>query len=259
MLQPPVTRRVLARELVLNAARRPLNLAVPAAVAIAGLVLAWWLLPIAVIVYLAMVVATVLDGDVAERVGRETYERRRSRVSPQLEGLPALAPPVNEKLGPARAEEARLRKAIADAPVALQDLGTEVDGLMDSLEKLARRADTVYGYLEQEDAAAIRARIDRIRTSRSDDSAVDAANEQAVAALEDQLRAIEQLERQLSRFDAQMEHIAATLGAIHAQVVRMSIEEEASAQSRVAGQVRDLRREVGAAADAMQETYRELG
>jgi hypothetical protein len=55
-----------------------------------------------------------------------------------------------------------------------------------------------------------------------------------------------------------MEHIAATLGAVHAQIVRMSVEEEASEQGRVAGRVRDLRREVGASADAMQEAYREL-
>ena len=39
----------------------------------------------------------------------------------------------------------------------------------------------------------------------------------------------------------------------------MSVEEEAAAQGRVAEQVRDLRREVGAAADAMQEAYVELG
>jgi hypothetical protein len=52
-----------------------------------------------------------------------------------------------------------------------------------------------------------------------------------------------------------MEHLAATLGAIHAQIVRMSVEEEAGEQRRVAEQVRDLRQEVAAAADALQEAY----
>jgi hypothetical protein len=79
-----------------------------------------------------------------------------------------------------------------------------------------------------------------------------------VAALQDQLDARAQLSRQLSRFDAQMEHIAATLGAVHAQIVRMSVEEQAAEQARVASRVRDLRREVGAAADALQEAYRDL-
>ena len=54
-----VTRRVLARELVINAATRPLNLVVPAVVALAGVFLqALWLLPVAVVVYAAMAVAT---------------------------------------------------------------------------------------------------------------------------------------------------------------------------------------------------------
>jgi len=55
-----------------------------------------------------------------------------------------------------------------------------------------------------------------------------------------------------------MEHIVATLGVIHAQIVRVSVAEEASAQRRVAEQVRDLRHEVDAAADALHEAYSEL-
>ena len=57
---------------------------------------------------------------------------------------------------------------------------------------------------------------------------------------------------------AEPDRAAATLGAIRAQIVRMSVEEEASSQGRVAQQVRDLRHELGTAADAMQEAYHEL-
>jgi len=39
----------------------------------------------------------------------------------------------------------------------------------------------------------------------------------------------------------------------------MSVEEEAGEQRRVAEQVRDLRREVAAAADALQEAYDDVG
>jgi hypothetical protein len=253
----PVTRRVLARALVVSAATRPSNVAVGAVVLVAAFVLqAWWLVPVAFAIYLGMLGATLFDADRAERVGRKTYEKARASSSG---ALPALAPAVTEKLGLAHAQEARIRKAIADAPASMGDLGDEIDRLMKALDNLAARADTVHGYLQGEDAQAIRERIARLRAVDSDDSAVGAMNEQAVAAFQDQLAAIEQLERQLARFDAQMEHIAATLGVIHAQIVRMSVEEEAAAQGRVAEQVRDLRREVGAAADAMQEAYVELG
>jgi hypothetical protein len=43
-----------------------------------------------------------------------------------------------------------------------------------------------------------------------------------------------------------MEHVAATLGLVHVQVMRMTAAEEASAQARVAEQIRFLRREVDA-------------
>jgi phosphatidylglycerophosphate synthase len=64
MARTLVTRRILARELVLNAATRPLNIAVPAGIVVAAFAFAWWLLPIAFVVYAALVVTTVLDGDV---------------------------------------------------------------------------------------------------------------------------------------------------------------------------------------------------
>ena len=256
----PVNRRVLARALILSAARQPLNIAIAVCVVAAALLLgAWWLAPIGLPVYAGMVIATLFDGDRAERVGRAVYDKRRATKRPKHDGLPTLAPPVTEKLALARAEEKRLRKAIAEAPLSMHDVGDEVDGLMQALDNLAIRADMVYGYLQNEDPAAVEVRLARLRSVRSDDPAVAASNEQAVAALEDQLGAIRQLERQLSRFDAQMEHIAATLGAIHAQIVRMSIEEEAATQGRVAEQVRDLRHEVGAAADAFRVAYVELG
>ena len=114
----------------------------------------------------------------------------------------------------------------------------------------------MYGYLSEQDERAVRARLERLQAATSDDPSVTNANAQAVAALEEQLAARAQLKHQLARFDAQMEHLAATLGAIHArEFVRMSVEEEAGEQRRVAEQVRDLRQEVAAAADALQEAY----
>ena len=256
MTRALVTRNVLARELAFNAATRPLNIFVPVGVAVAATLLTLWLLPVAAVVYAALVVTTFLDGDVAESVGREVYARARG--ASQRAELTNLTPAVAERLALAREADERVRKAIGESQIPLADVEAEVERLMDELEKLARNADRIATYLAEESEAALRRRLEQLRRAPGEDSQLDAAAAQAAAALQDQLDARAQLSRQLSHFDAQMEHIVATLGLIHAQIVRVSVAEEASAQRRVAEQVRDLRHEVDAAADALHEAYREL-
>ena len=257
MTRAIVTRQVLAREIAVNAATRPLNVAVPAAIAVAAVLLSVWLLPIALLVYAALVVVTLFDGDVAEAVGREVYEKGRSPRA-------ALAPRelknagVAKKLTQAHNAEQRIRQAIADSPVPLDDVETELDRLLQELEKLASQADRVAAFLAVDDEAALRIRLAQLRETQSGDDQLDRANAASAAALEDQLEARAQLERQLSRLDAQMEHIAATLGTVHAQIIRVGVAEESFAQRRVADEVRELRREVGATADALDEAYSDL-
>jgi predicted secreted protein len=251
-----VTRRVLARELAINAATRPVNVAVPAAMVFAAFLITWWLVPVALIVYVALAVTTFLDENVAESVGREVYAR--VRVPMERAQLGDLTPSVANRLALADEAHRRVRHAIARSEIPLVDVETEVERLMRELEKLARNADLVARFLSDESEVGLRRRLHELRRTTSGDSQLDEAAAQAGAALEDQLHARAQLARQLSHFDAQMEHIVATLGFIHAQIVRASVAEEASAQRRVAEQVRDLRDEVDAIADALHEAYREL-
>jgi hypothetical protein len=256
MARALVTRRVLARELAVHAATRPLNIGVPAAVAVAALFWAWWLLPVALVVYSALVVATFFDGDVAESVGRDVYARARSEL-PRRE-VAELTSGVAARLSMAYEAEEQIRRAIDESGVALADVQAEVDRLMDSLEKMARQADRLTAYLAKEDEGALQRRLARLRRTANGDPQVDHASAQAAAALQDQLDTRMQLERRLSQFDAHMEHIVATLGVVHAQIVRIAVEEEAAAQGRVANQVRSLRHEVGAVADALRDASREL-
>jgi hypothetical protein len=249
----PVTRKLLAREIVLDAAKRPLNVGVGIALIAAAVAFdAVWLLPVAVVVYLAMLVATSLDGDRAERVGAQTYARRR-RASPAIP-VRQLEPEIAARVGLALSAEAKIRRALQQDHVA-SEIDVEVDRLVSAVDDLAKHANVLQVYLRENDAEEVLARVERLRSARTGDAAADHANAQAIAALEDQLSARVQIERQLARFDAQIEHIAATLGTIHAQLVRMNAEEQAGDQARVAEQVRGLRREIGAAADAMQEAF----
>jgi hypothetical protein len=253
-----VTRRVLGRELVINAATRPLNLAVPSGVALAALLLQTsWLLPVAVVVYVAMALSTFFDTDEAERVSRLAYERARPASRSELD-LSLFAPSIARALESARAEEARIRQAIEAAPVPRYDVTDEVARLLTGMEKLAKRAQEIHTYLSAQDEQTLHERLHRLRAAKSGDQAADDANQEAAAALEEQLAVMTQLERQLSRFDAQMEHAGVSLGVIHGQIVRMNATEAAAAQADVAAEVRGLRREVNVAADAMRETYDEL-
>jgi prefoldin subunit 5 len=256
MTQTAVTRRVLARELAVHAATRPLNIIAPAGVVVAAILLTPWLLPVAAAVYAALVVTTFLDEDVAESVGRQVYARAR-RPPPRAE-LSKLSPAVADRLALAREAGRRVRNAVAESQVPLADVETEVERLMREVEKLARNADQVATYLAEEGEVGLRRRLEQLRTAESGDSQLDAATAQAAAALRDQLDARAHLSRQLSYFDAQMEHLVATLGLIRAQIVRVSVAEEASAQHRVADQVRHLRHEVDAIADALDQAYRDL-
>ena len=250
MARELVTRRVLARELALNAATKPLNIAVPAAVAVAGLVLGTvLLLVVSVAAYVAMVALTFFDEDEAAVVGERTYARLQVARRPAL-AAQNLAPEIAEKLGRARAEEARIRAATSDASLPFTGVIHEVERLLRELEIRAERAQRISVYLAEHDDGAV-ARLEALR-------ATPAPDPNLVSALEETISVREDLRRQLAAFDAQMEHIVLSLGAIHAQIVRASVAAESAADETVAAQVRGLRNDVTGVADALGEAYRRL-
>jgi hypothetical protein len=255
MAREPVTREGLARALLVNAATKPLNVAVPAAVLAAAFILhaAVLLVPVALVVYAGMVAVTFFDAREAERVGQRAYALARGR--PKALDTRRLSPAIVQPLEEARAEQRLIEQAIAQAKLPFADVSTEIESLLRELEKVAGRAQVVLDYLDSIDEGDLRARLRDLGERRSDDPQVAEARAQAAAAIEDQLRVHEQLGRQLERFGAQMEHLVASLGAIRGQIVRMSVTEEASVQDDVARDVRRLREEVGAVAEGMSEAY----
>jgi hypothetical protein len=200
-----------------------------------------------------MLVATFFDGGEAERVGRQTYERARTRRRPQPD-TSRFAPLIADRLELARAEEERIRVAVQDMPL-LADPTYDVSRLLDDLDRLAEAAQRIYLYLEGQDARAVPERMLRLQAGHSADPQVAAANEEAVGALEAQLAVADELGDQLRRFYAHMEHITASLATIHGQIVRLTVTEELAAHDEFAAQVRNLRIEVSTAADALRDAY----
>jgi hypothetical protein len=246
-----VTRRSLARDIAVNAATKPVNIAVPAAVAVAALVLgAAWLVAVGIAAYVAMVAVTLFDVDEAAAVGRRAYERAGARHRPALE-RGRFAPKIAQRLREAQDEEARIRAAAADSSLPFPGLVAEVSRLVRELDGLAEQAQRLSIYLDAEDGDTARERLRVLR--REPDADVD-----VVAALEAKVGVQEELRRRLAASEAEIEQIVVSLGTIHAQVVRTSVTAETAARESLAERVRTLGDEVTAIADAIGETSRRL-
>jgi hypothetical protein len=245
-----VTRSSLQRQLLTNALTKPLNVLVPAAVVVAGIVLgALWLVAVAVVVYAVLAAMTFFDGGEAERVGKRVYGTAAKGVPPPKQAdLSRLAPPIAQQLGSARAEEARIRAAVTEADLPFQEVTTETDALVQAMESIAIRAERVYDYLASHDPRPVQARLSQLQAAGSEGD--------LAKALQEQLAAYDKLSAQLQRFYDEMEHITASLATVGAQVVSMSAAGEGeSGQRELAGQVRDLRDQVNALSDGMREAY----
>jgi hypothetical protein len=248
-LQRPPTRAALTRAIAVNAATKPVNVLVPAAIAIAAAVTGvGWLWLVALVAYVALVAATFFDADEAEAVGKR---RRGEGERPKQRALdPAqLAPPIAERLQQALDEERQIRQTIESSDVQMNEVSTEVDGLVSNLEKSAQRAQLVYDYLSEQDSRTLDRRARELERAQDPDS------QKAAAAVRDQMKLAENLEATLKRFYAQMDHAVVSLQTIRGELVRISVASEPEAQAETAERVRNLREEVGAMADGMSEAY----
>src|SRR5512133_950018 len=152
----PVTRKDLQRELTINAATKPLNVVVPAAVAIAAFALGtYWLLALAVVIYIALAVVTFFDADEAKKVADKAYGRdpdslRRAEQTRALK-VGGYAPEIAAQLQRALDQEREIRKVIADANLPFEQVSSEVDSLVRAVEKIADRAQKVRSFLDTQD------------------------------------------------------------------------------------------------------------
>ena len=260
MDRKPVTRKELQRALVVNAATKPVNVVVPAAVAVLGLIIGTvWLLPVAALVYVALAVVTFFDTDEADKVADRMYGRDPAALKRAEETrarkVGEYAPPIAEQLESALDQERQIRQVIVDSDLPFDEVSAEVDALVRAMERIADRAQKVYVFLATQDREGVERRLAHLRAGGDDLSEADRT--QLVKALEDQLQAIDALQKQLTRFRAEMEHTATTLQTIYAQLVQMSVTTDAVGEQQVAEQVRTLREQVGAAAQGIAEAFDE--
>jgi hypothetical protein len=187
----PATRRELQRALALNAATKPVNVVVPAAVVVAGLLAgATWLLAVAFVTWLALLVATFFDEREARAVGERARAARRA-PAPELTA-PALTrrweavlaaraaiardsspllPEVDSlvaALRPTFEQAQRIHDALATGPRGGRErLQARLEHLLDEIEKVVSTLETVHAELLVSDGlehdeliAELRARLE---------------------------------------------------------------------------------------------------
>ena len=250
-----VTRGALARRLAVNAATKPLNVAVLGALIAVGIVLNLVVVvgAIAIVAYLVLVALTFFDAEEAERVGNELYAGR-DRIPPTLD-VGTLEPRIAALVQQARETAAGIRDAIAQADHPFDDVAADVDALVAAMDTSARRAQLISSTLAEQaragqDVAGLQRTIADLR-GRADDADVRAL----VADLEAQREATARLEERLERFEVGMRRICATLGLLRTRLVEMSASEEEAAQRELARQSRELRERTDLLAEAMAEVF----
>ncbi|MEA2475366.1 MAG: hypothetical protein QOE06_3281 [Thermoleophilaceae bacterium] len=255
-LQRPPTRAELNRLLVGNALVKTWpNVLLPIGLAVAGLLVglhAVLILPIAVVAWLALSAVTYLDGDEAKAVADRDRARRRGALDGgRRVDLRTLAPPVAAHLEQVLSQEANIRGAIQRADLPFAEVSDEVDTFVRAAEKTAQRAQLLYEYLAEQDPRQVELRMTQVRNDP------DPSKKALADALHTQVQAMRRAEKELDAFYTEMERIGVELGNIRGQLLSVSAASEGATQRQLASDVRDLREQMGAVADGMNEALAE--
>jgi hypothetical protein len=238
-----VTRRRLRRELAVNAATKPINVAAPAAVAVGAFALgAPWLLAVAAVLYVVLSVMTFFDEGEAERVGRALSARRA------LPGAVKLDPDIRAQLDAARRQEARIVATAEHADLPFAEVRQEAARLVAAVEDTAARAQRLRDELDAQDRPRLEARLRQLEAGPP-----DAERAATARAVREQCAVLDELERRLEGYRGEMERVNASLGAVHGRLVQAAVASDEARGRELAGDVRELRERVETLTQTMAE------
>ena len=249
----PYTRGKYNRALIVNALTAPFNVLVLAGLLIAGIALGAFafLLPVAIVLYLAAAVRTYFDEDAQQAVLSRERDRHRGRLeSGTLErDLSEFSPRIADVMGRALEKDARIRAAIDRAELPYHEVSQEVDRFLATMWQTAARAELLSEGLHDTPPEAVARRLEEVKATG------DASKAELIEALSQQLAVQQKMEAQLLRFYDQMEQMLVELDTVRGHLITVSASSEADNQERLADDVRELREEMGAVADGMAAAY----
>jgi hypothetical protein len=247
----PYSRGEFTRALVMNALLDPFNVALLAAMLVAGIALGTLSIlgPVAAIVNLGAAGRTFFDEQAADKV-LERERAKRKTIAPARKADPKkLAPPIARLLDEARLRERRVKEAIEGSDLPYEEVSAEVDAFVGAMDATAVRAQSLYAALSDTPSAEVQKRLAAVQQGNLPET------RELQAALEVQLDTLRRMEKQLQRFFTEMERILVELDTVRGQVVSMSVSADRGQQEQLAADVRGLRERMGAVSEGMAEAY----
>ena len=180
-----------------------------------------------------------------------TWSRTAPPPRPQITQQPAvqypqLAPPIAQHFDAARRIQYAIGTAVSQAQLPFSAVSREVDALIGQLWQSALRANMLHEALDETPVARIEQRLTELQFQKSPE---------LIGALREQLVVQKRIEGQLVRYDHEMERIVVELDTVRANIVSVSASGDLSRQEQLAETVRELRDEMSAVGEGMDEAY----
>jgi hypothetical protein len=167
---------------------------------------------------------------------------------PPPPALPWPAPRHQLQLAPRLARHVHAARAIEFRVGQLghPEIQVEVSALVASLQASAERAQLLYEALSETPVANIEHRLAEL---------ADSGKTELIHALQEQLVVQRRMQRQLERYDDELERVVVELDTIRGSLLTVSASNDVGNQESLADRVRALRDEVAAVAEGVGEAY----
>jgi hypothetical protein len=159
---------------------------------------------------------------------------------------PQLAPPVAQHFDAARRIQAAIGTAVQQAQLPFSSVSREVDALMSQLWQSALRANMLHEALAETPVERVEQRLQQLQFEKKPE---------LIGALREQLVVQKRMASQLERYDSEMERIVVELDTVRANIVSVSASGDVSRQEQLAETVRELRDEMSAVGEGMDQAY----
>jgi hypothetical protein len=212
----------------------PLNLLMLGLAFFAGLISAWWLFPLGLLIWLMMVVAVTRNPTL--------------RISYEMQKREPLAQRLQRTFDRIERAQVGVFNSLSSAPPrvrrALQPVQVEIDALTMQAYQLCKRMTVLENYrMVSQSHGDLRADLEQIqgKIEKTADPLISREYEDSARALQERIAKLEAVSIQLDRVEAQLVSLANELDGLVTQVIRLQAMEPKSALQHVPDLVKRLR------------------
>ncbi len=237
------------RSPLLTGLLHPLNLLMLGLAFFAGLVSAWWLFPLGLLVWLIMVIAVARNPTLRISYEMQKREPLAQRLQGTFDRIERAQVGVFNSLSSA---PARVRRV-------LQPVQAEIDALTMQAYQLCKRMTVLENYrMVSQSHDDLQADLKQMRSKmeKTSDPLIEREYEDSARALQERIAKLEAVSIQLDRVEAQLVSLANELDGLVTQVIRLPAMGPQAAAQHVPDLVKRLREEASRLKAFEQEAVR---